>query len=478
MDGQPRRAGPGEADALAGLWLASRAAAAPVIPPPVHTDEEVRAWFRSVVLASREVWVIGAPDAPLGLLVLDGDWIDQLYVRPGATGHGLGGRLVELAQRRRDHLLLWTFQANAGARRFYERHGFSAEQTTTGDNEEGAPDVRYRWSRSGPAMLAGVTAPAAQPTQTPLVLSEAEVAEVLDPLELLDRLAQAFVIVSDGRASVPPRPAATTPQGLLSVMPGYLPGVGLGTKQVSVYPGNEQHGLPSHLAVISLFDEATGALLCVMDGTHITTSRTAGGAALSTRLLARPDASVLTILGAGVEGAAHLTAVSRVRDIREIRVASRTFANAERLAATDERATAVPSFEEAVRGADIVCCCTNTQAPIVRYEWFSAGTHVTSVGFNVQGGELDEATVTRGHLFVEARDAFSPPPAGCYELQGLDPATGTEMGDLVAGRAPGRRSAEEITVYRSMGHAAEDLAAARLAYDRAVERGVGTRVAL
>ncbi|MGH7912211.1 MAG: ornithine cyclodeaminase family protein [Candidatus Dormibacteraceae bacterium] len=319
---------------------------------------------------------------------------------------------------------------------------------------------------------------ATQPTQRPLVLSEAEVQSVLDPEELLERLAQAFVIVSEGRASIPPRPAASAPDGMLSVMPGYLPGVGLGTKQVAVYPGNQAHGLPSHLAVISLFDEATGALLCIMDGTHITTARTAGAAALSTRLLARPDASVLAILGAGVEGAAHLAAMSRVRDVREVRIASRTLASAERLAASDDRARAVPTFEEAVRGADVVCCCTNAPTPIVDFAWFAPGTHVTSVGFNIQGSELDEATVTRGHLFVETPDAFSPPPAGCYELQGLDPALGTEMGALIAGRAPGRRSEEEVTVYRSMGQAAEDLAAARLAYDRAIARGVGVRVGL
>ncbi len=317
-----------------------------------------------------------------------------------------------------------------------------------------------------------------QPVQQPLVLSEAEVAQVLDPDELLDRLAQAFVIVSEGRSSVPPRPAANTPDGMLSVMPGYLPGVGLGSKQVSVYPGNEAHGLPSHLAVISLFDEATGALVCVMDGTHITTARTAGAAALSTRLLARPDASVLAVLGAGVQGAAHVEAIPRVRSIREIRVASRTPAHAHQLAAQLPGARAVAGFEEAVRGADIVCCCTNSAAPILDFAWLAPGTHVTSVGFNVAGAELDQATVTRGHLFVETRDAFSAPPAGCYELQLLDPDLGTEMGTLISGRAAGRRSGEEITVYRSMGHAAEDLAAARLAYDRATERGVGKTITL
>lgn len=310
------------------------------------------------------------------------------------------------------------------------------------------------------------------------MLSEVEVARLLDPRELLDRLVQAFVIVSEGRASIPPRPAAATPNGLLSVMPGYLPGVGLGSKQVSVYPGNEQRGLPSHLAVISLFDEETGELVCVMDGTHITTARTAGASAVSTRLLARPDASVLAVLGAGVEGAAHLQAIALVRDLAEIRIASRTFAHAERLAATDPLARAVPSFEEAVRGADIVCCCTNTPAPMVDWTWFDPGTHVTSVGFNVQGGELDATTVERGHLFVETVDAFQAPPAGCFELQHLDPSLGTELGLALAGKADGRRAPEEVTVYRSMGHAAEDLAAARLAYDRALQTGAGTRVAL
>ena len=321
-----------------------------------------------------------------------------------------------------------------------------------------------------------MTAPA--PAQRPLVLSEAEVAQLLDPEQLLDRLAEAFVIVSERRASIPPRPAASAPRGMLSVMPGFLPGVGLGCKQVTIYPQNEERGLPSHLATISLFDEETGELRCVMDGTHITTARTAGGSAVSTRLLAREDASILAVLGAGVQGAAHLGAIPLVRDIAEIRVASRTFAHADRLAASDPRAHAVASFEAAVRGADVVCCCTNTPNPILDWSWLGRGTHATSVGFNVYGPELDAATVERGHLFVETIDAFQPPPAGCYELQHLDPSHGTELGLVLAGKAEARRSPEEVTVYRSMGHAAEDLAAARLAFDHALEQRVGTRVAL
>ncbi len=143
----PRRAEQREARELAELWLAARRAAIPALPPPAHTDAEVRRWFEEVVLPSSEVWVVGPPGAVSALLVLDGAWLEQLYVRPGETGRGLGSTLLEHAKAGRDHLLLWTFQANLDARRFYERHGFHAEATTDGDNEERAPDVRYRWDR-------------------------------------------------------------------------------------------------------------------------------------------------------------------------------------------------------------------------------------------------------------------------------------------------------------------------------------------
>lgn len=130
------------------MWLRSRAASVPSIPPPVHTEDEVRSWFEEVVLPEREVWVAAADDgAVLGVLVLEEDWIDQLYVAPGCTGRGIGARLVGVAKRQRPSgLRLWTFEANAGARRFYEHHGFVVTGSTDGDNEEGAPDVRYEWS--------------------------------------------------------------------------------------------------------------------------------------------------------------------------------------------------------------------------------------------------------------------------------------------------------------------------------------------
>ena len=145
-----RRARADEAGAIADVWLRSRAASVPAIPPPVHGDEEVRTWFRNVVLPTRDVWVAVDGRVIVALLVLDAEWIDQLYVEPGKTGRGYGSRLVNLAKRNRPAgLKLWTFEANVGARRFYESHGFVATRRTAGDNEEGAPDVCYEWRPPG-----------------------------------------------------------------------------------------------------------------------------------------------------------------------------------------------------------------------------------------------------------------------------------------------------------------------------------------
>jgi ornithine cyclodeaminase/thiomorpholine-carboxylate dehydrogenase len=322
-----------------------------------------------------------------------------------------------------------------------------------------------------------VSTPAPEET-TPelLVLSQADVRRLLDVDELFDALSRAFAEVSAGRASVPPRVAARTAAGLLGVMPGYLPGAGLESKLVAVFPGNHHHGLPSHLALIALFDEENGSPLALMDGTHITAVRTAAAAALSARLLARSDSRVLAILGAGVQGHQHLDAMRRVREFHEIRVASRNRDHAEALASTLNCARAMTDFEQAVRGADVVCCCTDAAEPVIAFDWLRPGAHVTSVGANVNGPELDADTVRRGRLFVETRVAFSPPPAGSAELAGLDPSTATELGELIAGAVSGRSSDEEVTVYKSMGHAAEDAAAARLVYDRALREGAGQRV--
>jgi GNAT superfamily N-acetyltransferase len=146
-----RRALPGEARGLAALWIASRASSVPSIPPTIHTDEEVHQWFAEVVLPTREVWVADGPHELVALMVLDDEWIDQLYVDPASTRGGIGGALLDHAKARRPNgLKLWTFQDNLHARRFYERHGFVSVATTTGDNEEQAPDVCYEWRPRSP----------------------------------------------------------------------------------------------------------------------------------------------------------------------------------------------------------------------------------------------------------------------------------------------------------------------------------------
>jgi alanine dehydrogenase len=201
--------------------------------------------------------------------------------------------------------------------------------------------------------------------------------------------------------------------------------------------------------------------VAVMDGTHITAVRTGASSAVAARALAREDARVLAILGAGVQGRSHLDAVRRVRPFSEVRIASRNPGHAQTVA-DEVGANAVGSFEEAVRGADVVCACTSSAEPVLQRDWLDPGTHLTSVGASMDGPELDRETVTAGLLVIESRVAFQPPPAGSHELQGLKPSEAVELGEVLSGDHPGRTSAEQITVYKSMGHAVEDVAAAAL----------------
>ena len=312
-----------------------------------------------------------------------------------------------------------------------------------------------------------------------LMLSAGEVERLLDAEALLDALAEEFKALSVGAVLAPGRgEVAADDAGFLLTMPVYRAGRDITVKMVSVFHGNEAAGEPTHQALICLFDGATGTPRCIMDGAYITAMRTAGASALTIRALAHADVRTLAIIGAGTQGAAHLKLAPLVRDFHEIRIASQRFQRAERLAASDDRARVVPSIEEAVRGADVICLCTSAATPVIQADWLSPGAHVTSVGYRPPGGELDAATIERGRLFVETRHAFEAPPVGCGELAGRDPESGTEIGELLLGRRPGRATSDEITVYKAMGHACEDMAAASLVYRRAQEQGVGVFVTL
>jgi len=311
-----------------------------------------------------------------------------------------------------------------------------------------------------------------------LYLSQSDVENLLDVDAMLEAIGQALVLFSSGVTSVPPRTAARAPDGLMGVMAGYVPGVALEVKLVSVFPGNHGQGVPSHQALIALFDEKDGTPLAVMDGTHITAIRTGGAAAVATRALSRTDSRVLAILGAGVQGGSHLDTFTHVRDFTEIRVASRDQAKAAALAARHPNARVAASFEEAVRGADVVACCTDAREPVIRREWLKQGAHVSSVG-GTFGPELDPETVAAGKVFVEWRGAATnAPPAGAHELQGLDASAITEVGEVLAGTKPGRTSDRDLTIYKSTGHAVEDAATASLVYARALAEGAGRRLPL
>ena len=312
-----------------------------------------------------------------------------------------------------------------------------------------------------------------------LWLSKADVERLLEPRSLLDALTQGFADLSAGRIACPKRPELVVPDaGFLLPMAAWQPGGPIAVKMVTVFEGNGAKGFPSHLALICLFDAETGAALAVMDGEYITAIRTAGSAAVSVRLLARRDARRLTILGAGVQGHAHLALMPLTREFDEILIGSLRHADAERLAAGHPRARAITSFEEAVASSDVVCLASHAHAPIICADWLRPGTHVTSVGYAPPSGELDPAVAVRHRLFVETRLAFEPPPAGCAELQGLDPARATELGEVLLQQRAGRRNLEEITVYKAMGIAMEDLVAARLVYEAARRSAVGCLMTL
>jgi ornithine cyclodeaminase/alanine dehydrogenase-like protein (mu-crystallin family) len=311
-----------------------------------------------------------------------------------------------------------------------------------------------------------------------IVLTRAEVEELLDLDELVDAVGRALAELSAGRASMPARIAALVPEveGLLGTMPAYLRDESLAVKLVTLFPQNRDRH--THQAAIMVFDHGNGTPTALMDGTYITATRTAAASALATRLLAREDARVLGIVGTGVQARSHAAALVRIRDFAELRVAGRDPVKVRELA--DELgAKPCATYEEAVRGADVVAATTHSLEPVVRREWLSPGAHVNSVGLNPRGREVDDETVRDASVFVESRaSALAHPPAGAPDLAGVDPAGVTELGELVLGARPGRAGRDELTLYKSVGVAVEDAVAAALVLKAARAGGVGLKIEL
>jgi len=304
-------------------------------------------------------------------------------------------------------------------------------------------------------------------------LSENDVEKHLDPNDLISALEDGFRGLELGEVQAPPRTKLTLPNGVSLAMPAWRPGMQIAVKLINFSSTNLERGLPNHLAFINLFDPETGLATCLMDGTYITAIRTAAAATLSVRMLSRADSRVATIIGAGVQGFQHLRLLPLARDFERINILSLRFADAERLAAHSKMARATGDIEAAVRESDIVCLTTHSPSPVINSEWVKPGTHVSSVGYCPPDGELPRDLVTNHRIFVETLDAFQAPPVGCGELAGLDRSRGTTLGAVLLGRKPGRISDDEITIYKAMGLAMEDMVAANLAYQTAKRNSAG-----
>jgi len=297
-----------------------------------------------------------------------------------------------------------------------------------------------------------------------LILDEVAVRKFLHMPALIPAMERALRALSAGEVVQPMRVMMPVAEhgGFLGSMPAYAGGQ-LGAKLVTFFPDNQ--GVPTHHALVLLFRPATGEPLVVMDGRLITEMRTAAVSAAATRSLSRPDSSILAILGSGVQARSHLEALRLVRPFREIRVWSprNAAAFAERFEVRLAR-----SAEDAVRGADVVVVATTSRTPVLSGEWLSPGVHVNAVGAPRPGWrELDDNVLRRAKLYVESREAASRESGDVIAAGDIF----AELGEVIGGARPGRQSAEEITLFKSVGVAVEDIASAELVYREAQAAG-------
>ena len=325
----------------------------------------------------------------------------------------------------------------------------------------------------------------------PVLLSEQDVRIVLPMADLIDAMETTLAKFSSNEVTQPLRTVIEVglQKAFVGIMPAFIdePAM-LGTKVVSVFGSNAAVGLPTHLATIILLDPMTGELLSIMDGRYITEARTAAVSAVSVKHLARNDATRLAIIGTGVQARSHLEAINAVRQLEQVSVWSRSVANRtafaqEMRARTTATITLASSAREAVHGADVIVLATASREPVVHSDWISNGAHVCAVGAcRPDQREMDSALVARGRVFVDSRtgalaeagDIILPMKEGAIHAQHV----AGELGEVVLGRIAGRTSSDEVTIFKSLGMAVEDVAAAHLAYLKAAERGLGRGLVL
>jgi ornithine cyclodeaminase len=333
-----------------------------------------------------------------------------------------------------------------------------------------------------------------------LVLSHRDVLAALSPEACAEAMAAVLAGHARGETFMPLRSVMVPPgaAGFMGLMPGWRgrPGGGAAAfalKVVCIMPGNPGRGLDAHQGLVTLFDGESGVPTAILDASAVTAVRTAAVTAVATGVLARDDARTLAVLGAGTQARAHLRALAGVRDFEQVRVYAPTRAHAQAViqelagelaGAPRGELSVAASAEEAVRGADVVVTVTSAREPVLRRAWLKPGAHVSAVGASTpQARELDTDTVAASALFCDSRESLRH-EAGEFRLavaEGKIAGEGhvrAELGEVLAGTAAGRRDAAELTLFRSLGLAIEDLAAAESAVAAAAARGIGTEVEL
>lgn len=325
-----------------------------------------------------------------------------------------------------------------------------------------------------------------------LVLDNQQIRELLSMKDCIELMADALSALARGEVYQPLRTIVRPPEarGLLGLMPAYRTGEhgAFGMKAICVFPGNPSQGKDAHQGAVMLFSRESGELMALMNASEITAIRTAAVSAVATRALAREDAEQLAIVGAGVQARTHLAALDAVRSIKGARVACRNIKHAHELVREMQPRVSFPieavkTNEDAVRGADLIVTATSSQEPVINKDWISAGAHVNAIGtHSPKSREIDSATMAAARIFVDRRESALN-ESGDYLLaaqEGLinaDSIAG-EIGELLIGTKPGRISVNEITLFKSLGLAIEDVACAEYLYQRALSANCGTWVEL